>query len=567
MSYITNLDAATAKKGNVCASAHTAVNEGTQTFHQELNCIVPLYEEHLHTSTGVKKSVVADIYCNGKKVMSKHNFPSGKIENPAYIKRIVGDKYADTLCDKKFFSSVKANYFEQLKKLQDSEIKHIYEKIGFIDDSSVVLGNYLITANEIKPVYIKGNKSLIQNVPITDIRETRAYIEETMLKLTKDSCTSRVWLCFKCLSFIAHMIEPMDVNCNLMLAVIGKTQVKKSSSVKAFFDPQNLPMLRMSFTDTKAAVQRGINNTGGLVAMLDDFAHKKGNGKEMQTLETVIRLTGDSQAGGKMVIGGDINEKTVTPFIVFTGEFLPRLQNSSLARLILTELDKDSVNTDCLTVMQAESERTVAVDVILAQAALNLNYEEKKHLANKFRIIRNELNNSGVMPQARFSDAAAWLLVAAEFLNRIFEDCIIDNALFKKDLCDLFNKQWSDHSDHDIMREYLIKLYNIIELQKFNVVSEMHSPTDVAKTSDSNLVTFTSRYAYMEVVKELKTCGEYNIPTYNAVVKFLKNNKIARCIGNGVTIPKHIGASQPRVITLYWDKLKKILKEDYNYEI
>ena len=55
MAHIINLDNETVEKSNVCASTHTIVNEGTQTFHQELNCIVPLYEEHLHTSTGVKK--------------------------------------------------------------------------------------------------------------------------------------------------------------------------------------------------------------------------------------------------------------------------------------------------------------------------------------------------------------------------------------------------------------------------------------------------------------------------------------------------------------------------------
>ncbi len=83
---------------------------------------------------------------------------------------------------------------------------------------------------------------------------------------------------------------------------------------------------------------------------VDDLSHN--TKKQNEILEKILRISGDKSTGAKKIVGGKLSDGAENASAVITGEFLPKIQKSSLARLLVLRINENSVNLEKLTALQ-----------------------------------------------------------------------------------------------------------------------------------------------------------------------------------------------------------------------
>lgn len=208
--------------------------------------------------------------------------------------------------------------------------------------------------------------------------------------------------------------------------IVAPTQSFKTTLAALFFDIMNGREANVNFEATMAAIVRTVGNNRDSTVIVDDFkpgATKAEANEMVRKLSTIIRMASDNSGGIQKA--GTRNETVSNAahgLVVVTAEQVHLHVQSTLARLLILEMNRKSVDVGKLTYFQDHHDiyRNFIEDYIEYIATEGVGrYCDR--LAQRFlqerNTLRNELLIKNVPVDNRTSDMCTWLWISfSEFL-------------------------------------------------------------------------------------------------------------------------------------------------------
>jgi hypothetical protein len=215
--------------------------------------------------------------------------------------------------------------------------------------------------------------------------------------------------------------------------IVGQTSSMKSTLAAltlnhfgASFSAKNLPG---SFKDTANALEAKASMLKDTLNVIDDYypTIQQGEYSKMAvTMQSLIRAYGDRSGRGRLTADAKLKD-TYIPLgnLLVTGEDIPRVEESGLARLFLLDIEPGQVNKKAVSELQGKTE-------LLGQAMRG--YVEwltpqagtlKDTLAQKFTDYRKRAQSGD--GHLRLAETVAWLYIGYE----MFVDYAIKNGVLQ----------------------------------------------------------------------------------------------------------------------------------------
>lgn len=293
--------------------------------------------------------------------------------------------------------------------------KSIYTLPAWSTDASYyMLGNLKITNDNIEPV-----KTSYQCRTITELNCDKSYvhtfIKESLLTLSDDVEYPLTLILFTFLGIMLPLLQENHLSVpSFVLLIIGSTNTFKTSSVTAVCN--STEMLTASFEDTASVIKSKLKEPNNGICIVDDLNF---NSKDkVSKLEDIIRLIGDKSTSGSKLIRGKIDDSEVKNMCIVTGESQPKLRSSSIPRVLIYDIDKNTVNKKALTEIQNHSDVMTMVIAYIAQYCMRDNIAIQ--INDEVRHMRQILNEKELSVLPQYLDIAVWMTVAWENVNKIF---------------------------------------------------------------------------------------------------------------------------------------------------
>lgn len=226
-----------------------------------------------------------------------------------------------------------------------------------------------------------------------------------------------------------------------VFCLAGQSQSGKTELVKLFFDIERGRSTDTNFDSTPMAIIRIIGNKRDAVVTIDDYkptAIKSAGNAQMLILDRIIRMCGDDSNGYQKAGQGNSTMANVAQCIVaITAEEVRIKVQSTLARLLIVEMNRQSLNWNALTLCKESHDvyKTFIVNYILyisAQGAHSYCDSLTKRFLHERNTLRNKLLAKGIKADNRTSDQCTWLYISFDvFLNYALEFKAIDQEKFK----------------------------------------------------------------------------------------------------------------------------------------
>lgn len=161
------------------------------------------------------------------------------------------------------------------------------------------------------------------------------------------------------LSPLNEFMRQVSIEPSFLVFLLGRTGCMKSTLAALFmcffgeFDNKCLPM---SFRDTPNSIEKSAFLLKDTLTVIDDF-HPTTNRAEYIKLQTtaqsISRAYGDRVGRGRMNSDGSLKQAYVPRGnAIITGEDVPNIGESGVARNIIIEIKKDDIKKDVLTLLQ-----------------------------------------------------------------------------------------------------------------------------------------------------------------------------------------------------------------------
>ena len=306
-----------------------------------------------------------------------------------------------------------------------------------------------------------------------------------MLNVASHSLTIPL-LAIELLSLVHSKMIEIGTYFKGVCCVVAPTQSFKTTIASLFFDYNNGREADINFEATTAAIVRTIGNTRDTTVVLDDYkpgATKAERNDMMLKLSKVIRMCSDDSGGIKKAgIDNSTISNTASCLVVVTAEEIQLNVQSTLARLLVLEMNRKTVNNDKLTYFQAHHSmyQEFIEDFIKYICSQGVNsYCEK--LAQQFLTERNSLKNkisdNSIPIDNRTSDMSTWLYISffqflkyAAFVNAITEEkfkCLSEEA--ESIFISIIKQQSERVADLDDTRRYFKGLQVLLETNEANI--------------------------------------------------------------------------------------------------
>ena len=229
-------------------------------------------------------------------------------------------------------------------------------------------------------------------------------------------------LAFAYLSPLNEFLLQADINPAFIVFLLGATGTKKSTLAASVlchfgkFTGKNLPG---SFKSTANALEKQGFILKDVLTVIDDYhpsLQKSQSARMETTAQEITRSYGDRVGRGRMNSDTSIRE-TYMPRgnLIITGEDIPDIGQSGLARHLILEVEADSVETDVLTPLQNEGEAEFAkamhgyIQWVAAQASTLPEMLKAKFL--HYRNMTQHFQHHG-----RITETVAWLQIGMDML-------------------------------------------------------------------------------------------------------------------------------------------------------
>ncbi len=334
---------------------------------------------------------------------------------------------------------------------------------------------------------------------------TKTVCEHTlqMLSVAPHSITF-VLLAVAILSLVQSRMISRGAYFKGVCSVVAQTQSFKTTIAALFFDWSDGRAADINFEASTAAIIRTIGNSRDKTVVLDDYkpgATKVESRDMLQKISRVIRLCSDNSGGIKRA--GSQNE-TITNIarclVVVTAEHMHFEVQSTLARLLILEMNGKDVDWDKLTFFQENHAlyRECIMDFInyIIKQDVDIFCEKLEHqFLRKRNMLREELSDQNLLVDNRTSDMCTWLYIAfSEFLRFALSVKAIKQEEFenymaetKKIFLSLMERQAERVAELDGVRQFFKGLQIILETKEAHI--------GVLQSRNTNYATKDSRSA------------------------------------------------------------------------
>jgi len=258
-----------------------------------------------------------------------------------------------------------------------------------------------------------------------------------------------------------------------VFCLAGQSQSGKTQLFKLFLDFERGRQTDTNFESTQASIIRIISNKRDAVATIDDYKPTSTGSvrkAQMSLLERIIRMCGDDSHGYQKAGAGKSTVAEISYCIVaITAEEIRLPVQSTLARLLIVEITRQSMNWDTLTVCQNNhnSYKTFLINYIMYISSQGVsNY--CNNLAKRFSTERNTLRNrllakdKNIKVDNRTNDQCTWLFISFDtFLNYALTVNAINQEQFE------MYKQESLQIFLNLMKEQAERINDLDDVERF----------------------------------------------------------------------------------------------------
>ena len=223
------------------------------------------------------------------------------------------------------------------------------------------------------------------------------------------------------LSPLISILEDVGIFADFILYLLGPSGTRKSSisavALSHFgnkFQRNNFPM---NFRSTINNLEKKAFELKDTLVVLDDLNPQTASNDKAKVFEEAIGLYGDRVGRGRMKSNGQDLRKAYSArgTCIATGEFLPNISLSRLARLMIIHVNKESVNLEVLSELQANK------DMLAFSMMKYIEYIIKNEEAIKI-YAKDKLQKSQNNIHGRLCEVVNTLLIAysifVEFLQK-----------------------------------------------------------------------------------------------------------------------------------------------------
>ena len=165
------------------------------------------------------------------------------------------------------------------------------------------------------------------------------------------------------LSVLVSLFAENGIKADYVLYLVGKSGSKKSTlaalALNHFGDSFDRNNFTSSFRDSLNVLEKKAFILKDTLNIIDDL-NPETYGKDKQELfEKIVAMYGDRVGRGRMASDGKTarNPYSARGLCIATGELIPNIALSRLARTIIINIKPDSVNTNKLTILQNNKEK------------------------------------------------------------------------------------------------------------------------------------------------------------------------------------------------------------------
>ena len=377
------------------------------------------------------------------------------------------DKIPD-IC-KTEYMEIKLAFDEYLQnvKTQDVYLYQGWEK----QRRYYLLGNYRITKDNVDEVINKASRSRFKLGVMPDDETLYQHMVKRCFRLLKHDILSKILLCVSLLAMFTTQLQETDYQPQFATYIKAKFNKGKSSSAKTIVNPWN--GVTFSFEDTEAVLKQALKTYRDVLLLLDDMSKSKRPGM-IDKSERIIRMSGDTTTSALKMVGGKIDDSTVSCMTLITGEDLPQLQNSSYTRMLIMEYDDEEVDWDILTEMQENTSLTTWFYIKFIQYSMS----KEDFIGNliesflDYRLqYRKKFKQHGI--SNRYSDMGAWICAMWDKVNDFFRvmNEPLEEDTFISECETLLLKQGLRYSHKSPSQLFLSGLFSLIENNRLKIVS------------------------------------------------------------------------------------------------
>lgn len=319
--------------------------------------------------------------------------------------------------------------------------------------------------------------------------------------------------------------------------ITAPTQSFKTTLASLFFDFDQGREADVNFEATTTAIVRTIGNTRDSTVILDDYkpgATKAESNDMLQKISKVIRLCSDDSGGIKKA--GSQN-RTVTNtarcLVVVTAERIHFTVQSTLARLLVLEMSRKSVDKDKLTYFQENHAfyRSFIEDFIryiCSKGADSFCERLEQRFLQERNVLQDDLLARNIETDGRSNDMCVWLNIAfSEFLKYALDIQVItleQHANYLDEARHIFTsileQQAERVSELDEARRFLKGLRVLIETREVHIGKLQSRNTNYSTADSKSAIGFRKKdfvylkkdLAFQKVVSYFQRNGqEYTI--------------------------------------------------------
>lgn len=270
---------------------------------------------------------------------------------------------------------------------QISAMKTIKEEIIYTHTGLTQINNKCFflyhggAIGENKGVYADLSDDGLEQYCFTD----KEFNEKTALKDVKRLFELAPFdICAPLISFVfftplTSLLQQNGILSNLAIFLQGKTGTRKSSLAAVMlscFGTFNRNNFVTTFQDTTNNLEKKAYILKDVPIVVDDLDTEMGNDK-LDKVKKLTAMYGDRSGKGRMSPNGTSLKKAYNArgSLLITGEVIPNLEASRLARLIVIEIEENTVNLETLTYFQENGEKLAFGMVLYIKWIIkNMNY-------------------------------------------------------------------------------------------------------------------------------------------------------------------------------------------------
>lgn len=216
-----------------------------------------------------------------------------------------------------------------------------------------------------------------------------------------------------------RLVEFSDLIPSFLLYICGGTGTRKTTTSMMLLNPFDFET--GSFEDSLTSCVELFRQTPLGCFLLDDL--KKADSEALQILNKMLRLVGDVTTQGRKMRGGKVLEQNISSLCVVTGEIELHLQESSMARILVLQYDKNTVNLDELKHLQSNKAKLCSALICVIQRLM----QDKEIIVT---LCDKVIQTRGVLMEkfkdnrihGRYIDMMSWLMTIYNIIMQYFAE-------------------------------------------------------------------------------------------------------------------------------------------------